>query len=256
MRHASHGAFTSRDQPVTGHAWRTVGKYLNTTDGRSQWLPRAVRPSKLDPFKTYLEDCVRIPGWIARGILQELRARGFRGGYAILEQYLRPHRATTRQREFDWMLAVLQRALSRVVVMQQLDLPELDKLLACVGKGRRSERNRALAVLALRKGISQTSVASFLHINRTSVQKYSRLYREGRPHLLFARRVRNMAQFARIRCPVPSCGRVPRSQFRSQERSPCDGRRCSRNSSTGMHQIFSMCNRSPPRYKRIGLHSG
>jgi transposase len=67
----------------------TVRRYL-----RSSGLPRyqrEVRPSKLDPFKQYLDERVKAatPDWIpATVLLRELRALGYAGGYSILKDYL------------------------------------------------------------------------------------------------------------------------------------------------------------------------
>ena len=67
----------------------TVRRYL-----RVEGLPRyerEARPSKLDPFKRYLEERVKAaaPDWIpATVLLRELRALGYSGGYSILKDRL------------------------------------------------------------------------------------------------------------------------------------------------------------------------
>jgi transposase len=67
----------------------TVRRYL-----RVEGLPRyerEARPSKLDPFKGYLEERVKAaaPDWIpATVLLRELRALGYSGGYSILKDHL------------------------------------------------------------------------------------------------------------------------------------------------------------------------
>src|ERR1700756_2710102 len=67
----------------------TVRRYL-----RSEGLPRyerEARPSKLDPFRQYLEERVKAaaPDWIpATVLLREIRALGYPGGYSILKDYL------------------------------------------------------------------------------------------------------------------------------------------------------------------------
>jgi transposase len=67
----------------------TVRRYL-----RRNGLPRferEARPSKLDPFKQYLDERVKAatPDWIpATVLLRELRALGYAGGYSILKDYL------------------------------------------------------------------------------------------------------------------------------------------------------------------------
>jgi transposase len=72
----------------------TVRRYL-----RSEGLPhcsREGRPSKLDPYKHYIDERVRAaaPDWIpATVLLRELSALGYAGGYSILKDHfatLRP----------------------------------------------------------------------------------------------------------------------------------------------------------------------
>jgi transposase len=64
----------------------TVRRYL-----RSEGLPgyeREARPSKLDPYKHYIDERVKAaaPEWIpATVLLRELRALGSAGGYSILK---------------------------------------------------------------------------------------------------------------------------------------------------------------------------
>ena len=67
----------------------TVRRYL-----RSEGLPRyqrEARPSKLDPYKPYIDERVKAaaPDWIpATVLLRELRALGYPGGYSILKDHL------------------------------------------------------------------------------------------------------------------------------------------------------------------------
>jgi transposase len=52
---------------------------------------REARPSKLDPYKHYIDDRVKAesPDWIpATLLLRELRALGYPGGYSILKNHL------------------------------------------------------------------------------------------------------------------------------------------------------------------------
>jgi len=75
----------------------TVRRYL-----RNEGLPRyerEARPSKLDPFKRYLEERVKAaaPDWIpATVLLRELRALGYSGGYSILKDHLASLRPVTK----------------------------------------------------------------------------------------------------------------------------------------------------------------
>ena len=212
---------------LSGHARQTVGKYLKTPDGVPGRRPRLAPPSKLEPFKTYLEERLQAPGWTAKALLSEVQHRGYRGGYAALRRYLRPHRAAVRQQEFEWMLAVLQGALPYATLVRQLgSLPGMEDLLTCLKEGRRSERNRALAVLARLKGIGRASVCAFLHINRTTFRKYCKLYREGGAALLLAPQVRGTkksdqdpvkhAVFALLHSP-PAAHGINRTTWRMED---------------------------------------
>ncbi len=212
---------------LSDHSRQTVRKYLDLPDGRPGRCPRLAPPTKLEPFKTYLEERLQGPGWTAKALLSEVQHRGYHGSYAALGRYFRPHRARVRQQEFEWMLAVLQGALPYAAVIRQLgNLPGLENLLTCLREGRRSERNRALAVLARGKGIGRASVCAFLHINRTTFRKYCRLYREGGVALLLAPQVRGTkksdqgsvkhAVFALLHSP-PGAHGISRTTWRMED---------------------------------------
>jgi transposase len=73
----------------------TVRKYLRSPGLEPCYGPRAVRPSKLDPFKEYirrrLRDAVprRLPATV---LLREIRERGYEGGISILKDWLAKER--------------------------------------------------------------------------------------------------------------------------------------------------------------------
>jgi transposase len=75
----------------------TVRRYL-----RVEGLPRyarEARPSKLDPYKDYIEQRVKAaaPDWIpATVLLRELRGLGYSGGYSILKDQLATLRPETK----------------------------------------------------------------------------------------------------------------------------------------------------------------
>jgi transposase len=67
----------------------TVRRYLRV-EGSPRY-EREARPSKLDPYKHYIDERVKAaaPDWIpATVLLRELRALGYPGGYSILKDYL------------------------------------------------------------------------------------------------------------------------------------------------------------------------
>lgn len=75
----------------TGLSRNTVRKYLRTEDPLV-YGPRAARPTKLDPFKTYLIERVEAakPDWIpATVLIREIQAQGYTGGISQLKVFLR-----------------------------------------------------------------------------------------------------------------------------------------------------------------------
>jgi transposase len=81
---------------MTGNDRKTIRKYLAQPEGTPVYGPREQRPSKLDIFKTYIEDRLKAGVWNARVLLRELRKRGYGGGYTILTDWLRPQRKAAR----------------------------------------------------------------------------------------------------------------------------------------------------------------
>src|SRR5690606_8312507 len=75
----------------TGFARNTVRKYLRNPVV-PRYGPRPRRPSKLDPFKPYLQQRMAAGVFNANRLLQELRAQGYTGGVTILKDYLKPYR--------------------------------------------------------------------------------------------------------------------------------------------------------------------
>ena len=69
----------------------TVRKYLRAPELKLVYGPRAPRPSKLDPFKSYLQMRIaeaaprRLPATV---YLRALRERGYEGGISILKEWL------------------------------------------------------------------------------------------------------------------------------------------------------------------------
>ena len=72
----------------------TVRKYLRNP-GLPIYPSRAARPTKLDPFKPYLQARIQAakPHWIpATVLLRELREHGYTGGLSQLKAWLSPLR--------------------------------------------------------------------------------------------------------------------------------------------------------------------
>ena len=77
---------------LLGFDRKTVRKYLRKPEGPPAYGPRPARPSKLDAYKSYIEERLQAGVWNAQVLLRELRARGYDGGYTILKEWLHPQR--------------------------------------------------------------------------------------------------------------------------------------------------------------------
>ena len=68
-------------------------KHLLKPETVPSYGARAVRPSKLDGHKPYLEDRLKAGVWNAQVLLREIRQRGHQGGCTILKDWMQPQRA-------------------------------------------------------------------------------------------------------------------------------------------------------------------
>ena len=78
----------------TGHHRNTVRKYLTAQTVPSP-APRRVRPSKLDPFKEYIQQHISEYSLSAPRICREIQEMGFDGKCTIVKDYLRMIRPQT-----------------------------------------------------------------------------------------------------------------------------------------------------------------
>src|SRR5215472_397690 len=81
---------------LTGWDRKTVRKYLLQPNAWPEYGPRRKPTSKLDLFKSYLEERLRAGVWNAQVLLRELRERNYPGGYTILKDWLQPQRSSAR----------------------------------------------------------------------------------------------------------------------------------------------------------------
>lgn len=81
---------------MTGCDRKTIRKYLANPETR-RYGPRQSRPSKLDPYKGYIDERLEAGIWNAVVLLGELRERGYRGAYTILKDYVSPKRQAARE---------------------------------------------------------------------------------------------------------------------------------------------------------------
>lgn len=77
---------------LTGYDRKTIRRYLASPASRPVYGPRAPAQSKLEPFKSYLQERLRAGVWNGRVLLRELRERGYDGCYTVVTDWLRPQR--------------------------------------------------------------------------------------------------------------------------------------------------------------------
>jgi len=88
---------------LTGYDRKTIRKYLKTPK-LPRYGPRRKRGSQLEPFSAYIQERLSAGVWNAVVLLAELKARGYRGSYTVLKDYLRPLRreaASVAVRRFE-----------------------------------------------------------------------------------------------------------------------------------------------------------
>ena len=82
---------------LTGFDRKTVRKYLLNGKKPPSYGLRSARPSKLDPYKPFVEERLDAGVWNAVVLLRELRGQGYDGGYTILKDYLHPKRQSAAE---------------------------------------------------------------------------------------------------------------------------------------------------------------
>ena len=85
------GLTISQISVLTGFSRPTIRKYLLRPEP-PRYGPRSPRFTKLDSFKSYIDQRLSAGVWNAVVLLRELRDRGYSGGYTVVKDYLRPKR--------------------------------------------------------------------------------------------------------------------------------------------------------------------
>jgi transposase len=75
----------------TGRDRKTVRKMIKG-EAQPVYKPRPRKPSKLDPFKTYVKVRMEAGMMNAVKMLKEIREVGYNGGISILKEFMGPHR--------------------------------------------------------------------------------------------------------------------------------------------------------------------
>ena len=142
----------------------TVRRWL--VQGERRPHPSRSTPNKLDGLSDWLRECFRLHAGNTNAVRQELaRDKNITVSLRTVERAVAPlwrefflvERA--RQVAFEWMRSVLQKDIGLDVLRGEIgDVSEIEILLRRLYEGRLSDRNRSLAVLANRRGVSSRFV--------------------------------------------------------------------------------------------------
>jgi hypothetical protein len=105
-------------------------------------------------------------------------------------------RAVAQRARFEWMRALLQKEIDVDTLRREIgDVPDLATLLHRLYNGRLSDRNRSMAVLASRRGLSGRMICTFLGIDPRPCSKYLRTFKRGGAAALFECRTKSNRKF-------------------------------------------------------------
>jgi transposase len=174
---------------------KTVSKWIQRDRYSQRTGPR--RSSKLDAYKTYIIDLVENQALGSAKIFNLLRMQGYTGSMSILTDFVREADLPlpiSRRALFacSWIHKAMQNAIScedmYVDLKREFD-PELIALLLLeIKSGPLGHRNKAVALLAIKKGFSVEIVSRFLLVNKKTVFKWLQTFKEGGAGELFATR--------------------------------------------------------------------
>jgi transposase len=123
--------------------------------------------------------------------------RFFRDAGRVISIAPKPdRRKQARQGAFEWMRRVLQKDFNSDALRREIgDIPDFAAVLDRLYDGRLSDRNRSMAVLANRRGLSRDTVCSFLGIDKHTYRKYLRTFESGGHAALFARQTKSTRKY-------------------------------------------------------------
>ena len=170
----------------------TVSKWIQRDTYRRRTGSR--RSSILDAYKASVLNLLQNRALSSTKILKILRTQGYTGGISILTDFIRTEAPPLpiSRREFvaySWMHKVMQNAISSeemyVDLKRELEPELVGSLLWEIKSGPLRNRNKALAVLARKKGFSAKIVSKFLLVGQALVcGKNSGAVLESSPPLL------------------------------------------------------------------------
>src|ERR1700719_453923 len=173
----------------------TVSKWIQRDKYSQRTVPR--RSSKLDAYKTSIIDLVETQALSSAKILKILRKQGYTGGMSILTNFVREADLPlpiSRRELFacSWIHRAMQNAIScedMYVDLKREFEPELVALLLReIKSGSLRNRNKAVALLARKKGFSLGIVSKYLLVNIDTIVKWLQTFKEGGAAKLFRTR--------------------------------------------------------------------
>jgi len=172
----------------------TVSKWIQRATYRRRTGPRR---SKLDAYKASIINLLQNRALSSRKILKILRTQGYTGGISILTDFIRTNAPPLpiSRREFlacSWMQKAMQNAISSeemyVDLKREFEPQLVGALLREIKSGPLRNRNKALAVLARKKGFSVEIVSKFLLVDKDTVYKWLETFEKHGPGQLVAKR--------------------------------------------------------------------
>jgi transposase len=217
--HRLYGKSIRKIQRATGHSRNTIRKVLREEPygyAKREHQPYPVLGPYLGIIDRWLEQDKERPKkerHTARGIYRRLvEEYSFQGSETTVRRYVREARIrvgiTAPKKEKTssldprfsveaasiWMLEILQGAKSlEILSIELMDTMHLDFLLAHLTKGGLRDRNKALTIIARRKGIRNSVIAKLLHLSPKTTQRYYNTFVRYGPSELFAK-ARNAAR--------------------------------------------------------------
>ena len=145
-------------------------------------------PSQIDDHLPFIHQTLeKLPTLAASRLHSMVREHGYRGGASHFRHVIANFRP--RFDASEWMIAVLQKKIESETLRYQIDdIPELDILLHHVYTGRLFDRNKALAMLAYKRGLPIKTISNFLAISTNTYSCYKRLFLKGGCQALFSRK--------------------------------------------------------------------
>jgi transposase len=173
----------------------TVSKWIQRDKYSQRTVPR--RSRKLDAYKTSIIDLVENQALSNAKILKTVQMQGYTGGMSILTDFVREADLSlpiSRRALFacSWIHKAMQNAIScedmHVDLKREFEPELVALLLREIKSGPLRNRNKAVALLARKKGFSVEIVSRFLFVSKETVFKWLQTFKEGGAEELFATR--------------------------------------------------------------------